>query len=82
MDENEKCMQSPKFEADAPDLDTQKRLRQSETLRKLGYEWSNDYQVWASQTNYLLPSLTGNQARALADSIHDFLTLHTIKGEN
>jgi len=68
MDENEKCMQ-----ADAPDLATQKRLRQSETLRKLGYEWSNDYQVWASQTNYLLPALTDTQARSLANSIHDFL---------
>ena len=64
------------------DLAGQKRLRQLETLRKLGYEWSDDYQVWASQTNYLLPSLTDTQARALADSIHDFLIFHTIKGEN
>lgn len=73
MDENEKCMQSPKFEADASDLATQKRLRQSETLRKLGYEWSIDYQVWASKTRYLLPALNNYQARSLADSIHDFL---------
>lgn len=73
MEENEKCMQSPKFEADAPDLATQKRLRQSDTLRKLGYEWSTDYQVWASKTNYLLPVLKNSQARELANSIHDFL---------
>lgn len=73
MDENKKGTQ-----ADAPDLRTQKRLRQSETLRKLGYEWSNRYQVWASPTNYLLPELTNTQARALVDSIHDFLILHTI----
>ena len=72
-EENEKCMQAPKFEADAPDLATQKRLRQSETLRKLGYEWSIDYQVWASKTNYLLPALNNYQARSLADSINDFL---------
>ena len=73
MDENEKCMQSRTYEADAPDLAGQKRLRQSETLRKLGYEWSNDYQVWASTTNLRLPALTSTQARSLADSIHDFL---------
>jgi len=72
-EKNEKCMQSPTFEANTPDLATQKWLRQSETLKKLGYEWSNDYRVWASQTNYLLPALNNTQARALANSIHDFL---------
>lgn len=72
-EENENCTQAPTFEADSPDLAGQKRLRQSETLRKLGYEWSTDYQVWASQTNFLLPALTSTQARTLADSIHDFL---------
>jgi hypothetical protein len=72
-EKNEKCMQAPTFEANAPDLATQKWLRQSETLKKLGYEWVNDYQVWASQINYSLPVLDDSHARALADSIHDFL---------
>ena len=72
-EKNEKCMQSPTFEANTPDLATQKWLRQSETLKKLGYEWVNDYQVWASQIDYSLPVLDDSHARALADSIHDFL---------
>jgi len=63
---NEKYME-------APGLITQKRLRQSKTLRKLGYEWSIDYQVWASKTRYLLPALNNYQARSLADSINDLL---------
>ena len=76
MDENEKCMQAVIGKPDAPDKESLKHRREEETLRTLGYEWVTDAQAWApgdEWSNSHMPLLRNFEARALADSIHDFL---------
>ncbi|MFT8557518.1 hypothetical protein [Liquorilactobacillus hordei] len=60
-----------------PDKTTQKRLDEEEVLRKMGYEWSNDYQVWASQIDYSLPVLKNLEAHELVKCFNKY-----VKGED
>lgn len=76
MTENEKCMQVPIAEPDAPDQASLKHRREEETLRTLGYEWVTDAQAWVpgcEWSNDYMPLLRNFEARALADSINDFI---------
>lgn len=61
----------------APDQGTIIRLNEEKVLREMGYEWSNDYQVWASQIDYALPVLENGQAHELVKCFNKY-----IKGED
>lgn len=81
MNEDEKCTQATIGELNAPDKASLKHRREEEeTLRTLGYEWVTDAQAWVpgdEWSNNYMPLLRNFEARALADSINDF-----IKGDN
>lgn len=61
----------------APDKGTIIRLNEEKVLRKMGYEWSNDYQVWGSQIDYALPVLENRQAHELVKCFNKY-----VKGED
>lgn len=58
--------------ADMPDAKTEKRLKALRLIRRLGFTWSNDAQVYYD-IGYRMAPMSGDQAMALSNAVSELI---------